>query len=126
MQSTMTSAVNKQASQWHKVCHLSELVINSGVCALVQGQQIALFALKTAKTEAPSVYALSNFDPIGLANVMSRGIIGSIQGEPVIASPLYKQHYSLLSGKCLEQSEYALEVYDTHIIDEWLHVSLKC
>lgn len=36
---------------------------------------------------------------------MSRGIIGDLQGERVIASPIYKQHFSLATGRCLEDKD---------------------
>jgi nitrite reductase/ring-hydroxylating ferredoxin subunit len=34
-----------------------------------------------------------------------RGIIGDLQGERVIASPIYKQHFSLATGRCLEDKD---------------------
>jgi nitrite reductase (NADH) small subunit len=87
-------------SHWYTVCKLADLVENSGVCALVNGQQVALFYLPA---ENPPLYAIDNRDPLGGANVLSRGIVGDLQGELVVASPLYKQHFSLVSGRCLEQ-----------------------
>lgn len=82
------------------VCSLEDLVPNTGVAALVKGHQIAIFYLPT---ETPCLYAIDNWDPIGKANVLARGIVGDLQGELVVASPLYKQHFSLLSGRCLEK-----------------------
>ena len=41
------------------------------------------------------VYALDNFDPHSGANVLSRGIVGDLSGELVVASPVYKHHFSL-------------------------------
>jgi nitrite reductase (NADH) large subunit len=35
------------------------------------------------------------------AHVLSRGIVGELRGERVVASPLYKHHYSLATGRCL-------------------------
>ncbi len=87
-------------SLWYSVCKVDDLVEGSGVCALINGQQVALFYLPSEK---PAVYAIDNWDPIGEANVLSRGIVGDIQGELVVASPLYKQHFSLTTGRCLEK-----------------------
>jgi len=92
-------------SNFTKICALSDLIADAGIPALLGGKAIALFYVNE------QVYALSNFDPIGQANVMSRGIVGSIKGELVVASPLYKEHYSLSTGRCLENSEVALTVY---------------
>jgi assimilatory nitrate reductase catalytic subunit len=44
-------------------------------------------------------------------NVLSRGIVGDLGGELVVASPLYKQHFSLITGRCLEEPEHAVPVY---------------
>lgn len=86
------------------ICTVADLVPNSGVCALInyQGveQQVALFYLPDTEQE---VFALGNWDPLGEANVISRGIIGNIGDEIVVASPLYKQHFSLISGQCMEE-----------------------
>ena len=87
-------------TQWQDVCARADLVEGSGVCALVAGRQVAIFYLPT---ENPPVYAIDNFDPLGGANVLYRGIVGDIDGELVVASPLYKEHYALASGRCLEQ-----------------------
>lgn len=86
------------------ICTTADLVKNSGICALVelQGeeQQVALFYLPDTEQQ---LFALGNWDPLGQANVMSRGMVGNIGEELVVASPLYKQHFSLSTGKCLEE-----------------------
>jgi|TARA_Y100000031_G_scaffold126651_1_gene143889 nitrite reductase (NADH) small subunit len=89
------------------LCKRTDLVQNSGVCALMNGCQIALFYLPD---ESPQVYAVANWDPIGEANVLSRGIVGDIDGRLVVASPLYKQHFDLVTGECLEE-DVSVEVY---------------
>ena len=98
-----------KANQWQPLCAISDLVENAGICALVNGEQVAVFYLPA---ENPRVYAIGNHDPIGKANVLSRGIIGDIKGELVVASPLYKQHFSLLTGKCLEDESATVPVYE--------------
>ena len=90
------------------LCQQADLVENSGVCALFEGEQIALFYLPH---QNPPVYCIGNFDPKGGANVLSRGIVGDQQGELAVASPLYKHHYSLLSGRCLEDDTVEVRVY---------------
>ena len=68
------------------ICEQKDLIANSGICAMVEGQQIALFYLPK---ETPQVYAIGNWDPIGKANVLSRGMVGDINERLVVASPLY-------------------------------------
>jgi nitrite reductase (NADH) small subunit len=105
-------------SNFYSACKLGDLVENSGVCALINGQQVAIFYVPSA---TPSVYALDNWDPIGLANVLYRGIVGDVQGQLVVASPLYKEHYNLVTGKCLEK-EYAVRVWPVEISGDTIKV----
>src|SRR5690606_28768146 len=69
------------------------------------------------------VYALSNQDPFSLANVMARGILGDLQGERVVASPIYKQHFSLVTGRCLEEQAQKLLVFPTRIENGTVFIS---
>lgn len=100
---------------WKRICDKGDLVKGAGVCALLGNEQIAIFYLPN---EEPPVYALHNFDPIGSANVLSRGIVGDIAGELVVASPLYKQHFSLSTGACLEDEAAEVAVYMAKIDGE--------
>jgi NAD(P)H-dependent nitrite reductase small subunit len=96
--------------QWVAVCKLTDIVPNTGVCALVGGRQIAVFRL-----DDDSVYAISNHDPFSRANVLSRGIVGDLKGELVVASPVYKQHFSLVSGQCLEDPAARVAVFSVRL-----------
>ncbi len=104
--------------QWQNICHKDDLVKHSGVCALLpSNEQIAIFQV----TEN-DVYSVGNWDPIGEANVLYRGIIGDKQGEIYVASPLYKQRYVLSTGKCLDDETVAINTYDTRIENEQVQV----
>ena len=98
------------------VCRLSDIVPNTGVCALVNGRQVAIFRVEEG------LYALDNYDPFSRANVLSRGIVGDLKGEPVVASPVYKQHFSLKSGQCLEDPEVRVPVYAVRVEEEMIWV----
>ena len=97
-------------SEWVAVCRLNEIVPNTGVCALVGGRQVAVFRL-----DDDSVYAIENHDPFSSANVLSRGIVGDLKGELVVASPVYKQHFSLASGQCLEDPGVRIPVFPVRL-----------
>jgi nitrite reductase (NADH) small subunit len=75
------------------------------------GEQVAIFKPALAN----ELFAVSNFDPFGKANVISRGITGSVGDSLVVASPLYKQHFDLRTGKCLEDDSKALKTYQIRI-----------
>lgn len=111
--------INKN-NHWKRVCHISDLVDNAGVCAKLDDLQIALFSF-IINGEA-QYFATGNWDPIGEANVLSRGILGSVQEELVVASPLYKQHFSLQSGKCLENEAARIPVYPVRVVDQQLEI----
>lgn len=100
---------------WISVCNEDDLVVGSGVCALLEAagteEQVALFR----ETRDGPVYALSNYDPLGDAFVLSRGIIGSIGDKLVVASPLYKQHFCLVSGQCLEDPAVSVKAWPARI-----------
>ncbi|KAF3976865.1 MAG: nitrite reductase small subunit NirD [Methylococcales symbiont of Iophon sp. n. MRB-2018] len=108
------------AKQWIDVCSQSDLQPDSGVCALVEDKQIAIFQMNLEN----KVYAINNFDPFGKANVLSRGLIGDIKGEPMVASPLYKQHFSLKTGQCFEDENVSIETYSIRIKNGRVEVSL--
>ena len=105
--------------EWVEVCGLGDITPNTGVGALIEQQQIAVFRVGQEKR----VYALSNQDPFSKAFVMSRGIIGDLQGERVVASPIYKQHFSLATGRCLEDKDQKLLVFPSKIENGRVFVS---
>jgi len=88
------------SQEWKTICQRDDLVENGGVAAMVNGRQVAIFYVPNAE---PPVYALDNWCPAAEANVLARGIVGDVNGELVVASPLYKEHFSLQSGQCLEK-----------------------
>ena len=107
----MTMFKDMNELNWVEVCALDDITPNTGVAALVEDQQIAIFRVGSEKR----VYALSNQDPFSKAFVMSRGIIGDLQGERVVASPIYKQHFSLATGRCLEDKDQKLLVFQARL-----------
>ena len=104
--------------RWHDVCALEDLIEGAGVGALVGGRQIALFLVHGR------VYALDNFDPASRANVLSRGLTGNLQGERVVASPIYKHHFVLTSGRCIEDSTFNVTAYPTRVEDGRVRVEV--
>ncbi len=105
--------VAEEEAEWVEVCGIDDLLPWYGACALVRGRQVAIFRVG----EGNDLHALDNYDPIGRANVLSRGIVGDIGGELCVASPLYKQHFSLRTGQCLEQQEVSVPVYGVRVVD---------
>ncbi|MFC9514287.1 nitrite reductase small subunit NirD [Nocardiaceae bacterium NPDC056970] len=98
---------------WTSACTRSHLTPGRGVAVLLRGgAQAALFRLADG-----SLRAVGNIDPIGRAAVMSRGLVGDRHGEPTVASPLLKQVYSLLDGRCLDDEAVRLPVYPVRVVE---------
>ncbi len=102
--------IDMSLKNWTAVCALDDITPNSGVCALIDGQQVAVF-----RSDDDRIYALSNHDPFSKANVLSRGIVGDIKGELVVASPVYKQHFSLATGVCIEDVAVKVAVFPARV-----------
>jgi nitrite reductase (NADH) small subunit len=100
-------------STWKTVCNEQDLVTNSGVVVWLDGAQVALFYLPDALDK--TLYAIDNHDPESGANVIGRGLIGSIKGDLVVAAPIYKQHYRLHDGQCLEAPHQRLRVWPVRL-----------
>ena len=96
--------------QWRAVCVLDDILPETGVGALVERNQVAIF-----RTAADELFALDNHDPFSGANVLARGILGSLGSTRVVASPLYKQHFSLLDGSCIEDETVSLRTWPVRV-----------
>jgi nitrite reductase (NADH) small subunit len=99
---------------WTAVCALDQIVPNTGVCALMDGQQVAVFRVAGPEQR---VFAIGNFDPNSGAAVLSRGLVGNLGDRIVVASPIYKHHFDLATGECLEAPENSVAAFRTRIED---------
>ncbi|MEH6466010.1 MAG: nitrite reductase small subunit NirD [Porticoccus sp.] len=115
----MSTAIS---TEWVRICQDEDLLTNTGLCALLDGEQVAIYKINPPKNnlgeDNQDLYAISNYDPIGKANVLSRGILGNIGDHLVVASPLYKQHFDLVSGECLEDPEHRVKTYEVRRIND--------
>ncbi len=101
-----------QLEDWTAICGIDEIVPDTGVCALLNGRQVAVFRVGGSE---PRVFAIDNLDPHSGAAVLSRGLVGSIGERIVVASPIYKQHFDLRSGECLEAPEHSVASYPARV-----------
>jgi len=112
----------------HTICNLNDIIPDTGVCALVEGKQIAIF-----RTKQNDLFALDNYDPFSHVNVLSRGLIGGTTiiddtgaDEEVlyVASPIYKQRFNLATGQCLDDENVKLNTYQVALEDSKVVVSI--
>ena len=95
---------------WVSVIPLDRLIPDRGVAAIVDGHPVAVFLLADG-----SLHAVDNVDPCSGASVLSRGIVGEVDGTPTLASPMYKQRFELPTGRCLD-ADVRVDVHDVHVI----------
>lgn len=105
---------------WVTVCDVSDLKVGAGVCVLVEDRQAAIFYLGSND----SIYAIDNYDPFGQANVLSRGIVGDIGGDLVVASPLHKQHFKLETGICVEDESVKVATFPVRLDDKRVQMAV--
>lgn len=116
----MVQALVRETSKtWIDVCSLCAIAPNTGVCALVEGQQVAIFRVGSED----EVFAISNFDPFSKAFVLSRGIIGDRNGILKVASPIYKQNFNLLTGQCLDDEMVSIPTYKVRVVEGRVQVA---
>jgi nitrite reductase (NADH) small subunit len=116
---SMPASMTEAIVQWVTVCPLDRIIPNTGVCALVGDQQVAIFRVGEA------VYAIANYDPFSQAFVLSRGLVGDRQGVPKVASPIYKQNFNLLTGECLDDETVRVAVFPVRVMEGQVQVGAK-
>jgi len=104
---------------WQQICELDLLAPDYGVPALVGEHPVALF-----RTHDDQLFAVGNIDPFCGASVISRGIVGDRAGEPVVASPMLKQVFSLRTGECLDDPDARLPVFPVRRREAFVEVAL--
>ena len=84
-------------TKWIAVCKVEDIPEDGGACALVNGEQIAIFNFKSIG----KWYATQNMCPHRQQMALSRGMIGTTGEVPKVACPFHKKTFSLEDGHCL-------------------------
>jgi nitrite reductase (NADH) small subunit len=116
MQTTLRPEIS---TQWLTICPLSQIIPNTGVCALVNDEQVAIFRVED------EVYAIANYDPFSQAYVLSRGIVGDRQGIPKVASPIYKQNFNLITGECFDDATIKVPVFAARVFEGQVQIGIE-
>ena len=95
---------------WTDICAVDDILPSTGVCALVEDRHVAVFRLGDDR-----FFAIDNVDPKSGASVLSRGLLGNLGERVVVASPLYKNHFDLHTGECLEAPEQSVRAHGVRI-----------
>lgn len=113
--------IHQATTRWVDICSISEIIPNTGVCALVEAQQVAIFRVGS---EA-NVFAISNYDPFSKACVLARGIVGDRNGITKVASPIYKQNFNLATGQCLDDETVSVPTFEVRVVEDRVQVAVE-
>ena len=102
------------------ICRVDEILPNTGVAARVDGRHVAVFRVGTDR-----FHAIDNIDPRSGASVLARGLVGNLGERVVVASPLYKNHFDLATGECLEAPEQSVRAHAVCVQDGRVLVALN-
>jgi nitrite reductase (NADH) small subunit len=86
---------------WFAACTTADVPENGGVCVKYKNDQIALFNF----TRRGEWYATQNLCPHRMQMALSRGLIGSQDGEAKVACPFHKRAFSLADGHCMNADD---------------------
>ncbi len=95
---------------WTDICAVEDILPSTGVCALVANRHVAVFRVGVDR-----FFAIDNVDPKSGASVLARGLVGNIGDRVVVASPLYKNHFDLRTGECLEMPEQSVQAHGVRV-----------
>ncbi|HEV7348027.1 nitrite reductase small subunit NirD [Telluribacter sp.] len=110
----------KDRITWHLACHQQDVPEDGGACALIEGRQIAIYHF----ARRGEWYATDNECPHRQQMALSRGMIGSQQGEPKVACPFHKKTFSLQDGSCLTGEDYKINTYPILVKEGLVYVGL--
>jgi len=113
------NSLAKTDSEWQRVCHLDDLVLGSGVAVMVKGKAVAIFSLPS---NGIKLYAISHTDPFSNADVLGHGIVCEGNGVWTVASPIYKQHFRLDTGECLEDPSVKVSTWSIRLRDNVVEI----
>jgi nitrite reductase (NADH) small subunit len=98
--------------EWFRACRVDDVPDDGGVCVKYKDQQIALFRF----SRRDEWYASQNMCPHRKQMAISRGMLGSQNGEPKVACPFHKKTFSLIDGRCMNSDEeFTIKTFDVKV-----------
>ena len=117
----ITPGVDGAVKVWFKAARVTDFPENGGACLRYKDQQIAVFNFSRRN----QWYACQNLCPHKMQMILSRGMIGSTDGEPKVACPFHKKTFSLITGECLSDDECALKIYPVKVEDGKVFIGIE-
>ena len=105
---------------WFKAAPAKAFPENGGACVKYHDQQIAVFNF----SRRGEWFACQNLCPHKMQMILSRGMIGSMDGEPKVACPYHKRTFSLRTGECLNAEECSITTYPVKVEDGFVFIGI--
>lgn len=113
---------NSNEPKWFLACNANDVPDNGGVCIKYGEEQIALFHF----AHRQEWYATENQCPHKKQMAISRGMLGSMAGEPKVACPFHKKTFSLTDGRCLNSDEgFSIQIYPVKVEAGQVYVNVS-
>ncbi|MGZ3845383.1 MAG: nitrite reductase small subunit NirD [Flavisolibacter sp.] len=117
MSNTVTANIT-----WFPACKVIDVPMNGGVCVKYKEEQIALFHFARRN----EWYATQNLCPHRKQMALSRGMIGSQNGEPKVACPFHKKTFSLASGDCIgDDTCESIKTYPVRVENNMVFIGVE-
>lgn len=110
-----------KVSQWFKAAPVTAIPEDGGACIKYQDLQIAIFNF----TRRNEWYACQNLCPHKMQMILSRGMIGSAEGEPKVACPFHKKTFSLKTGENLNGDTCNIATYPIKIEEGYVYIGFE-
>ena len=113
------SNLNREAG-WHCVGSADLFPPDGGLAVKIGEKQIAVFNF----TSRGEWYASDNLCPHKKYQVLARGILGDLKGEPKVVCPMHKRNFLLRTGANPEDPVCRVSVYPVKIEDGQVFVKV--
>ncbi|MBD8487984.1 nitrite reductase small subunit NirD [Echinicola sp. CAU 1574] len=115
------TADSSKVTNWYKAATVDSFPEDGGACIKYKDLQIAIFNFSRRN----EWYACQNLCPHKMQMILSRGMIGSYEGDPKVACPFHKKTFSLKSGKNLNGDTCDIATYPIKVEDGFVYVGFE-
>lgn len=111
----------EEVKVWLKAAPIDAFPDNAGAAIEYKGLQIAIYNFSRRN----EWFASQNLCPHKKQMILSRGMLGSDDGEPKVACPFHKKTFSLKTGTNLNGTECNLATYPVKVEDGYVYVGFS-
>jgi nitrite reductase (NADH) large subunit len=106
--------------RWVELAQVADVPDNGGIAVRYGKCELALFRFSSRG----AWYATQNVCPHKRELILSRGLLGDLDGTPKVACPFHKKSFDLESGGCLSGDDLSIHTFPVRIEGERVLVEL--